>query len=59
MSPGNLEPPIAVGVACYAGYRGEETPRRFRLAESVVEITEVGCAAFSPAGTESSSGCEL
>jgi hypothetical protein len=42
MSPRNLEPPIAVGVACYAGYRAEETPRRFRLAESVVAITEVG-----------------
>ena len=41
MSPGNLEPPLAVDVECYAGYRGEETPRRFRLAESVVEIIEV------------------
>ena len=30
-----------VDVECHAGYRGEETPRRFRLAERQVEIAEV------------------
>jgi hypothetical protein len=30
-----------VHVECYAGYRGEETPRRFRLGERQVEIVEV------------------
>jgi len=28
-------------VKCHAGYRGEETPRRFRLGERQVEIIEV------------------
>jgi len=28
-------------VECYAGYRGEETPRRFRLGRCSVEITAV------------------
>jgi hypothetical protein len=30
-----------VRVECYAGYRGEETPRRFRLAGGWREIEEV------------------
>ena len=30
-----------VDVECHAGYRGEETPRRFRLGERQVEIAEV------------------
>ena len=30
-----------VHVECYAGHRGEETPRRFRLAERQIEIAEV------------------
>lgn len=32
---------IELGVECYAGYRGEETPRRLRLGERVIEVTEV------------------
>ena len=28
-------------VECYAGYRGEETPRRFQLADSWLEIEEI------------------
>ena len=28
-------------VECYAGYRGEETPRRFRLGERQIEIAEI------------------
>lgn len=28
-------------VDCYAGYRGEETPRRFRLGARTVEVAEV------------------
>lgn len=32
---------MRVRVACYAGYRGEETPRRFFLGERRVEVLEV------------------
>ncbi len=28
-------------VECYAGYRGEETPRRFRLGDRQIEIVDV------------------
>lgn len=34
-------PPLSVRVECYAGYRGEETPRRFALGERWVEIAAV------------------
>ncbi len=30
-----------VHVECYAGYRGEETPRRIRLGERAVEVLDV------------------
>lgn len=30
-----------IAVDCYAGYRGEETPRRFTLADRAVEVAEV------------------
>jgi hypothetical protein len=33
--------PLAVDVECYAGYRGDETPRRFGLAGARIEIAEV------------------
>jgi len=32
---------LAITVECHAGYRGEETPRRFRLGERQVEIVDV------------------
>ncbi len=32
---------LTVVVECYAGYRGEETPRRFRLGDRTVEVEEV------------------
>jgi hypothetical protein len=35
------EPPLTVDVECYAGYRGEETPRRFGLAADTIEVAEV------------------
>lgn len=38
---GDAAPPIPVTVRCYAGYRGEETPRRFDLGENHVEVREV------------------
>jgi hypothetical protein len=28
-------------VECYAGYRGEETPRRFRLGDRIVGVQDV------------------
>ena len=30
-----------IRVECYAGHRGEETPRRFRLGEHQIEVVEV------------------
>ena len=32
---------ITIRVECYAGYRGEETPRRFHLDERCIEIKSV------------------
>ena len=32
---------LAVAVDCYAGSRGEETPRRYRLGDRLVEIRTV------------------
>jgi len=32
---------LIVDVDCYAGHRGEETPRRFRLGDREIEIVEV------------------
>ena len=30
-----------IHVECYAGHRGEETPRRFRLGDRAIEVAEV------------------
>ena len=32
---------ISIRVECYAGYRGEEAPRRFYLGDQAVEVVEV------------------
>ena len=32
---------VPVSVECYAGYRGEETPLRFRIGGRIVELSEV------------------
>ncbi|WP_199177434.1 hypothetical protein [Geothermobacter hydrogeniphilus] len=32
---------VEVRVDCYAGYRGEETPRRFFLGERRIEVVEI------------------
>lgn len=32
---------ITLKVSCYAGYRGEETPRRFSLKNRQIEIVEI------------------
>lgn len=37
----STEDALAVDVECHAGYRGEETPRRFSLAGTPLEIAEV------------------
>lgn len=34
-------PDLAIRVECYAGYRGEETPRRFYLGSRAIEVVEV------------------
>lgn len=33
--------PLTVSVECYAGYRGEETPVRFRLGDRLIEVDDV------------------
>ena len=32
---------LTLRVECYAGYRGEETPRRFHLKSRTIEVEEV------------------
>ncbi|HEY5603370.1 MAG TPA: hypothetical protein VIM41_09690 [Gammaproteobacteria bacterium] len=32
---------LTLHVECYAGYRGEETPQRFRLKTRTIEVAEV------------------
>ncbi len=32
---------LVIQVDCYAGHRGEETPRRFRLTDRAVEVEEI------------------
>jgi hypothetical protein len=32
---------FAISVSCYAGYRGEETPRSFSLRERKIEVVEL------------------
>lgn len=39
--PNRQNHPFPVRVACYAGYRGEETPRRFILGEKTIEVAQV------------------
>ena len=35
------ETTATIRVECYAGYRGEEAPRRFFLGERVIEVVEI------------------
>jgi hypothetical protein len=39
---------LSISVDCYAGHRGEQTPRRFRHGERVVEVAEVVDAWLAP-----------
>lgn len=41
MSSAKRDPIFEISVDCVAGYRGEETPRRFRLDHRTVEVAEV------------------
>ncbi len=36
-----FEQPASIRVDCYAGYRGEEAPRRFYLGDQAVDVLEV------------------
>jgi hypothetical protein len=36
-----IDPLFAIQVECYAGHRGEETPRALRLGDNRVEVVEV------------------
>jgi len=40
--------PLTIRVECYAGYRGEETPRRFFMGDKAIEIEEVIDCWLSP-----------
>ncbi len=40
-SPLHSGPNMAIRAECYAGHRGEETPRRFYLGERTIEVAEV------------------
>lgn len=40
--------PLRVEVECHAGYRGEQTPRRFSLVQRTVEVDEVLDAWLAP-----------
>ena len=42
------EPALEVGVECYAGHRGEETPRRISFDGRTIEVTEVLDAWLAP-----------
>jgi hypothetical protein len=33
--------PLNIRVSCYAGYRGEETPKRFQIGSTTIEIEEI------------------
>lgn len=37
----NQEDRTGIRVECYAGYRGEETPARFRLGKREIEVEQV------------------
>ncbi len=41
MNASRSRPAMDVKVDCYAGYRGEETPRRFEIEGQPVEIVEI------------------
>ena len=32
---------MQITVECYAGYRGEETPRRIQMGDQYLEVTEI------------------
>ena len=40
--------PISIQVECHAGYRGEETPRRFLLGGRWIEVAEIPDRWLSP-----------
>lgn len=39
---------VSLKVECYAGYRGEETPRRFYLGERCIEVNAVVDRGLTP-----------
>lgn len=42
------EEPFTLTVECYAGHRGEETPRRFRLGQRSIEVVELRDSWLAP-----------
>jgi len=39
---------MKIQVDCYAGYRGEETPRRIRMADNKIDVREIVDRWLSP-----------
>ncbi len=48
MSGGDRQPAQCVRVDCYAGYRGEETPRRIHVGRDCLEIKTVRARWITP-----------
>jgi hypothetical protein len=42
------QPPLTVGVECYAGHRGEQTPRTLILGDRRIRVAEVVDAWLAP-----------
>jgi len=40
-SPGTGKQPMSIRVECYAGYRGEETPRRVWMGTRQIEVSKI------------------
>lgn len=38
---GDSDNPLAIEVSCYAGYRGEQEPRSFKLSGKTIEVREI------------------
>jgi hypothetical protein len=47
-SPRDVGVHMKIEVECYSGYRGEESPRSFRIADRKIEISEVSDRWISP-----------
>lgn len=42
------KPPLSIDVQCYAGYRGEQEPRRFFIGRRKIEVVEIADRWLAP-----------